>query len=367
MASPRDQLSILGRSAATFDRAVLAAVRLRNKNRHGRAESLSHDERMEALAWIESAYAAPEIWASPDAFFAPPAPIAPALARVRGWDARTRVQDGSTRGSGEVLDASWTSEFEPYLGDMRDKYLAHEANRTAHARLYFGKGKPRPAVVLVHGYLAGQWAIEERAWPIEWLSRRFDLALVLLPFHALRARTDKSGPPPFPGADPRFTIEGFRQAMLDVRALVRWLRARGAPSVGIMGMSLGGYTTALTATVEPGLAFAAPIIPLASLADFALEQGRLGSGDDARRQHAALEAAQRIVSPFARPSLVAKERVLVTAARADRITPIAHAERLAEHLGARLVRFEGGHLLQFGRAEAFRTIGRWLGTLDLGA
>jgi pimeloyl-ACP methyl ester carboxylesterase len=132
------------------------------------------------------------------------------------------------------------------------------------------------------------------------------------------------------------------------------------PSVGVMGMSLGGYTTSLLATVERGLEFAAPIIPLASLADFAREQGRLGHGEEARRQHAALEEANRIVSPFARPSLVPAGRVLIVAAEADRITPPAHAERLARHFAAEIVRFEGGHLLQFGRGDAFRAVGRWL-------
>jgi pimeloyl-ACP methyl ester carboxylesterase len=59
--------------------------------------------------------------------------------------------------------------------------------------------------------------------------------------------------------------------------------------------------------------------------------------------------------------------MLVLAARADRITPAAHAERLARHFRTRLVQFHGGHLLQFGRGEAFREIGRLLerlGVLD---
>src|SRR5262249_25898975 len=204
--------------------------------------------------------------------------------------------------------------------------------------------------VLIHGCAQGHWSFEERAWPIAWLAKRFDLALALLPFHALRSH----GRAIFPGGDPRFTNEGFRQSMQDLRALVRFLRARGAPSVGVMGMSLGGYTTALAATVEPDLAFAVPVIPLASLADFAYEQGRLGTGAESRAQREALEEANRIVSPFARPSLVRPEKVLVVAAENDRITPIAHAERLAKHFGANMVRFQGGHLLQFGRGDAFR-------------
>ena len=119
-------------------------------------------------------------------------------------------------------------------------------------------------------------------------------------------------------------------------------------------MSLGGYSTALFATLEPDLSFAVPLIPLASVADFAREQGRLGTGENADLQHAALEAANRVVSPLARPSLVPPERVLIAAAAADRVTPIAHAERLAAHFDVPLLRVHGGHLLQTWRATAFR-------------
>jgi hypothetical protein len=130
------------------------------------------------------------------------------------------------------------------------------------------------------------------------------------------------------------------------------------PQVGVMGMSLGGYTTSLLATVESGLSFAVPIIPLGSIADFARDQGRLGDGDDAVVQHRALEAAHEVVSPFTRPSLVPGDRMLVVGAVADRICPIAHAERVARKFGAPLYRLPGGHLLQIGRAEAFREIRR---------
>lgn len=334
-------MTVLGAAAAAFDKAMLEAVRIANRTK-SRAEALDHEGRMKALEAIRAAYAG-----GFDDFFPAPPPIDPTLEHVR--DERRF----------EVLDAAWPSHFEPYLPELREKYLAHTVNQTARARLYVGK-TPRPAIVLIHGYMAGHWAIEERAWPIAWLAERYDLALAVLPFHAVRAAKDRRGPPPFPGADPRMTNEGFRQAMFDLRALVQFLRARGAPSVGVMGMSLGGYSTSLLATVERDLSFAIPIIPLASLADFAQEQGRLGSGEEARLQHAALEEANRIVSPLARPSLVPPERVLVVAAASDRITPISHAERLAKHFGCEIVRFEGGHLLQFGRGEAFRAIGRWL-------
>jgi pimeloyl-ACP methyl ester carboxylesterase len=218
--------------------------------------------------------------------------------------------------------------------------------------------------VLVHGYRTGHFALEERVMPVSWLyGRGLDVALFVLPFHAARTAPGRAL---FPSSDPRLSNEGFRQAMLDLRALIRWLRARGAPAVGALGMSLGGYTVSLLGTVEDDLAFVVPVIPLASIADFARDGQRyVGTDDEQRLQHEALERALRAVSPLARPPRLASDRVLVIAGDADRITPVAHAQRLATHFGAPLETFPGGHLLQFGRAEAFRSVGKLLRRLDL--
>jgi len=337
----------IGAAAAGIDRTAVAAMHLRNARVRARAESLGPEQRMAALAAIAETYDRAENFGAPDAFFTPPALVSPRLASVRS----------------RVWDASWASAYEPYGREVRDRYLAHVNNRTAWARLVLGD-RPRPAVILVHGYLGGHWRIEERQFPVEWLDRKgLDVAIPVLPFHALRG---DGGAPRFPGGDPRFTNEGFRQAVYDLRALAAFLRARGAPSVGIMGMSLGGYTAALLATVEPSLAFAVPMIPLASVADFALEQGRLvGSAAQVELQHRALERANWVVSPLARPCLLPRDRVLVIAAAADRITPITHARRIARHFGVRLVTMPGGHLLQIGRGDAFREVARLLGGLGI--
>jgi predicted alpha/beta hydrolase family esterase len=127
--------------------------------------------------------------------------------------------------------------------------------------------------------------------------------------------------------------------------------------VGLFGMSLGGYTAALAATVEPELAFLVPLVPLASLADFAREQGSLSAPPaQARLEHELLERIYRPISPLSLPSRIASERALVIGARSDRVTPIAHARRLATHFSAPLIAFRGGHLLQIGRRESFERV-----------
>ena len=344
---------LLGGAAAAVDRAATLAAYAgsRGSRKKSRAESLGHRERLVALEAIAGAYPA-----DAPGYFREPRRITPSERSVR-WGA-----DGK-----RVIDLSWPSDYQPFEPGVAERFDRCAENRVAAARCFFG-ATPRPVALLVHGYMAGHYDLEQRVWPIEWLCRiGLDAVLPVLPFHAVRGPARKLGqPPPFPGSDPRVSNEGFRQAMGDLGDLVEWLLQRGHPAVGVMGMSLGGYTTSLLATVERRFAFAIPIIPLASLADFARDQGRLGSTPhETELEHRALEAAHRVVSPLSRPPRVPGERMLVVAARADRITPPAHARRIAHHFGAPLESWHGGHLLQFGRAEKFRRIGCLLDDLGL--
>ena len=344
-----DPLRVVGSTAGLVDRAIAAAMQARGRNERARADAMSHADRIALLAEIHAAYEGEALVADAARFFPAPGKVELAIRKVRPG----------------VWEAAWPSAFEPFLSAVAERYLSRVENRTARARFYLA-GAPettttRPAIIAVHGYMGGQWLIEENVWPIEWLLRRgVDVVLPVLPLHAGRAGSHR-GAPAFPSSDPRLTNEGFRQAVTDIRTLVRWLRDRGAPNVGIMGMSLGGYTSALTATVTDEIDFVMPMIPLASIADFAREQGRLGrTAAEEDEQHAALQLANRIVSPLARPLVVPKTRALIVGAENDRITPVAHAARLARHFECEMLTIAGGHLVQIGRAEAFRALGTML-------
>ncbi|MEW5848262.1 MAG: hypothetical protein AB2A00_05580 [Myxococcota bacterium] len=345
----------LSQTAASVDRALFHALSTATKGglRGTSAERLDHAERVRGLRAIAGMYSTPEIISDVERFF--PGPAREVQERL------VRREDDS-----DVVELSWASRAPLFHDAVAERYLKHRHNQTGVARLYTPGGAGRPAVVLIHGYLGGNWLLESRVWPLQWLMRLgLDPVLTVLPFHGARATPGRLGPPPFPSTDPRFTIEAFRQAVADLRTLAHTLRQRGAPAVGLMGMSLGGYTTALAATVDE-YDFVVPMIPLGSIADFALAGGRLGSTpDEAAEQHRLLDAAHAVVSPFARPSRVKPGRALVLTGAADRITPSHHASRLADHLGAQLHTFHGGHLLQFGRGNAFRAVGTMLRRLGL--
>lgn len=275
-------------------------------------------------------------------FYAPPPPVRMSERPVR------KLVDG------EVVDLSYPSAWEPLWEEARQDYEAFGRNRTAHVRLLRHHRPASAVAVCIHGYRGGNFFLEERAFAARYFYEHgLDVALFTLPFHGLRA---PDGPPRWPGPNIGRLNEGFGQAMSDLRALVAWLRQRNGARILVMGMSLGGYSTSLYSTVEP-VEFAAPMIPVGSMADLFWDWGQGGKARDrAEREGVTVELlreAMKIHSPLERRPRVPSDRMLVVVAHADKIAPPEHGVRLAQHFGCDEIRFPGGHLLQVGRGAAF--------------
>jgi hypothetical protein len=331
---------LLQRAAATFDVAV---VRLAQElSRRAAGPGPTHAERRVRLDQAAAAYAT----ISAERFFAAPPPL-------------TNVSERHVRPlrGGEVADLQWESGWQPLEPAGRDHYLSFAENRTAHARL-LRHAEPRPALICLHGYRAGIHRFEELAWRSRHLYRLgLDVAHLTLPFHALRAPAGRSGM--FPGTRTGRTVEGFGQALWDLRSLLGWMRARGAPLAGVAGMSLGGYTAALAATVEARLDYAVLYIPLADLAGVAVEHEALRGRTIPASLADAGRRALALVSPLERAPLLPGEKMLVVAAEVDRITAArTHATRLSAHFRAPMVTFPGSHLVQLGRDVGFAAMER---------
>lgn len=387
-------MSLLSTFAHTVDRVFAGGAMNPPKVLRGRssAERLGHVDRMRALSVIAAFYNRPEHLALDGPFFPRAAPIAPHVTHVR-----------TLGNAGIVVDLTWASEFTPIWstealvslfgswapeqleragieptfsaddiatlgvdesGPLLDKYLKVEPNRIAHARWYRHLGgAPRPTVVILHGYMAGEFAIEERMWPVQQLFEQgADVVLSVLPFHGLR-RSRRRGylPPAFPSADPRFTIEGMRQLVYDHRALFDYLTRQGTPSLGVMGISLGGYGASLLATVDARLRCGLFFIPLSAIELFAHANGRFtGSHEQQLLQREAMRLSHVPVSPLARPALIRGQQAVIINGLGDAITGSRHSQPLVEHFDAELHHFVGGHLLHFGRARAFEAMWRML-------
>src|SRR5262245_10119813 len=310
----------------------------------GPTRQREHAELLAGLELVAGFYDRPEHYAQAGGFFPVPAPIEPEVRHVRSFGR-----------DGDVLDLQWPSEFVPIWSDaeaaalameaaavqaesagargarghvrtVREKYLDVTANATAAARWFRHRSGPRPCAVLLHGYMGGTLGLEERMFPVRKLfAGGMDVVLSVLPFHGSR-RDERRGlrAPAFPSSDPRFTIEGFRQVVFDQRALFDYLERQGCSAIGVMGTSLGGYASALLATLEARLQFAVLFIPLGSLEQFYADHGAIPGAESQRVEIAALlRRAHRAVNPCARPSLLPSERVRVIAGMLDRVTGLS--------------------------------------------
>jgi predicted alpha/beta-hydrolase family hydrolase len=348
-------MSIRRRFASGFggavDKAVLSALSYRFQTRRSSARAPhapDHDPRRDRRALLLEATA---FYGRVENFFVEPE-------RPRVLEERRGRLDG-----GEIVDLKWPSGYQAQWPALRDDYLSFAPNRDAYARLYRHSGGARATMICLHGYRGGNLWIEERAFSARWLySLGLDVALVTLPFHDRRGGGGEA--PVWPSVNVGRTNEGFAQAVFDLRSFMKW---RGGP-ICVTGMSLGGYTTSLLATVEE-LAFAAPMIPVASFPDLLWMHGE-GRAERARAEREGitlemLREAMAVHTPLLRAPRVPAERMMVVSAEGDRIAPPEHAARLARHFGAEEHRFAGGHLLQLGRADAFRQMARRLGALGL--
>ena len=270
----------------------------------------------------------------------------------------------------QVVDLTFRSEYVPFLPAAREAYLAAHENFTAHAR-WWTSDRGRPTIVLLHGWAGGNPWMTQRTFVVPyWLRHGYDVVAFVLPFHAQRAPDGAHAS--WPSPNPLRTNEGFGHAIYDLRALARFLRARGASAVGAMGMSLGGYTTALWASVAGpddvgGIDFAVAMIPAVSMADL---MWRHGEDSPVRRRAAQagitgelLAEVFAVHAPLTRPPRVPSAARFVIAGKGDRITPPDQALALAAHWKSDVLWFDGGHLAQVGRGDALRTVRRALGAL----
>ncbi len=242
------------------------------------------------------------------------------------------------------------SGYEPHAGEPgRERWMSYRSNDFAHAWIAEHEDPSRPWLVCVPGYRMGYPAVDFTGFRAKWLHQELGLniAIPVLPFHGPR-RHGRRGGDGFLTGDFIDTVHAQTQAVWDIRRLIGWLRFRGAESVGVYGVSLGGYTASLIASLEDGLDCAVLGIPAADfvrlvrshvpsvLLRFAEANGY--SLDDA-------DEVLTVVSPFAHQPRVPHHRRYIYAGIADRLAYPEHARNLWRHWGKPEVAwYEGGHV-----------------------
>ncbi len=243
----------------------------------------------------------------------------------------------------------YASEYEPHDGEPgRARWLAYERNRTGHAWLLRHPGKPRPWLVCVHGYRMGFPLADFIGFPAAWFHHELGLnvAFPVLPLHGPRKIGVRTGDG-FLSGDYLDTIHLQAQAVWDIRRLVAWLRLEDAQPIGVYGLSLGGYTATLLASLEDDLACAIAGIPATDyvgLTRWVVPAWLLALAEYAGVTLDRVEQVVRVISPLAFAPRVPWDRRFLYAATADRLVPPATVCALWEHWGRpRLDWYEGSH------------------------
>jgi hypothetical protein len=276
--------------------------------------------------------------ARPEAYHHAPPPLEPVMVRA-----------AQSRGL-RYEHLSYASGYEPHPGEPgRERWLGYERNRTAHAWIMRHPGPPRPWLVCVHGYRMGFPLADFTGFPAAWFHHELglNLAFPVLPLHGPRKIGVRTGDG-FLSGDYLDTIHLQSQAVWDIRRLIGWLRAEDEQPIGTYGLSLGGYTATLLASLEDDLQCAIAGIPATDyvgLTRWVLPGWLLRLAEYGGLSLDRIERIARVISPLALAPRVPWDRRFLYAATADRLVPPATVLALWEHWERpRLDWYEGSHV-----------------------
>ena len=253
---------------------------------------------------------------------------------------------------------TFQSAYEPWPEEPgRDRWLSYERNLTAHAWALRHPGGPRPWVVCIHGIRVGSPRGNLAFFRPGYLHHELGLNLLfpVLPIHGPRRIGPVNGDRILSG-DALDSLHAGAQAVWDIRRLLAWLRTReGAPDIGVLGHSLGGYVAALLCCLEGGIdcvVVANPAVDPSYLFwrnALSLATRYLKTAGVTEEK---MDTLLRVISPLAMQPLVSRERRTIFAGVVDRVVPAAEANSLWHHWEKpRILWYQGTHRAFLGTTE----------------
>lgn len=303
---------------------------------------------------------------SPEDFFREP----PTGIEVSTYDPRWGFFDPE---DGKVEGLKFESPYEPYSDRLRETFDGYDRNRTARARYWRHNDGPRPTLLAIHGFMADPYWLNERFFSLQsFYEQGYDIALFTLPHHGLRAErgTLYSGQGFF-SSGMGGVNEHMGQAICDLRVLLRYLREeRGVSKVGVTGVSLGGWTTSLLASVDDRIEFAIPNVPVVSPVDLILEwppAGLLVRAGLFLSQWSvkSMREVLAVTTPLTYAPKLDTERLMIIGGVGDRLAPPKHSRLLWDHWDRCQIHwFPGNHVLHLDRGDYLAHMSAFMKKLD---
>lgn len=270
---------------------------------------------------------------------------------------------------GRVRNLRFDSSFQAINPALRERRSGYTRNNVVHAQHWTHDDGPHPTLCVIHGFMGSPYLFNGLFFSLPWFYRSgYDILLYTLPFHGRRA--EKSSP--FSGYG--YFADGFAgfaeamaQAVHDFRSVLDHLEYTGVDRIALTGMSLGGYTSALIASVDDRIQAVIPNVPVVepeSLfdewfpANLLVRLGNRVTGTDRTLS----AAASLYHSPLNYAPLVPKDRRLIIAGLGDRLAPPEQAEALWRHWDQCAFHwFPGNHVLHVSQPDYLRRMTRFMG------
>ncbi|HEX6710312.1 MAG TPA: hypothetical protein VF068_08255 [Rubrobacter sp.] len=263
----------------------------------------------------------------------------------------------------KIEQLTFESLYEPHEDEPgRERWLGYRRNPTAWAWILRHTGEPRPWLICVHGIRMGTLNKSLIRFQPEYLHDELGLNLIMpvLPMHGPRDTGGLISGERTLSGDVMDTLHTGAQAMWDLRRLVRWLReSEGAPAIGALGHSLGGYAVSLLASLEDDLDCVVAGNPAVDPSHLfwtnALAVATHSLSAEGIREET-LKALLRPVSPLSLEPVVPHERRAIFAGVVDRVVPPVQAHSLWRHWDEpRIGWYQGAHQ-RFIRAPEGRKV-----------
>jgi pimeloyl-ACP methyl ester carboxylesterase len=223
-----------------------------------------------------------------------------------------------------------------------------------------------PTIIMLHALMSASDA-GYRFWARRFNAVGWNTAFVHLPFHYSRRPPWHLNGELCCTADLVMTGDTLRQAVVEIRQLLMWLRRQGTAEFGLLGTSYGGWVGALVASLESDFRFLTLLAPMVNVGH-ALYEGPTSwaiRGQLARAglERALIERHAHLSSPLrARPVGDMADRTLIVGGLYDRIVRISDLLALQNAWpGSELVSLPQAH---FGYGMIPRAV-TWLQQRDL--
>ena len=237
-------------------------------------------------------------------------------------------------------------------------------NDITRARVFLSReGWSAPAVLLLHALMSasdfGYQHIARRFSQMGW-----NAVLVHLPFHYTRVPSGYLNGALALTSDLIRNAETIRQAVMEIRQLLEFLRTQGADRFGLIATSYGGWIGSLVLSLEEDFEFAGLLQPLVDIEEAIWNSPAAIAIRSRLRRHLIEPGISRqhahLSSPLDQKPLVDPDRIHLLAGEFDQIVPVKTLRRFAETWDIR--NFEivpQGHFGYVAMNRALRRLKGW--------